>query len=420
MERTPTGEDKTPVESPPLEEEEAKVEGGSGPRNELDPALAFALDSFKTAVGQVRDAPPAEDEVEGWGLALSKAEPELVQRIAYEVGVDPALIFGRSPDDLKKTVLAFEVAARPRVKTDGELTRELLQQQFLELRAVRQEANERATAQDEKIAGLQEALVRTQAVAEDAQKRAEAAEKKKSRLKDDVESEEEEDDKSYVYHFDSKEKRADGSIALNPHQFPARPPLSSDKPHLFHNLASSPLGKELKDHASDKAWLEYVLLKSVLSFLWDALQYHRDFGRIFGSSSENAFAANQSLLNTYQAIYDLLSTQLALIQFETHQKSKNPTWKLTEEDKERFAHLAAATRTFGEKWGNEGDVPAFLFNACNKYSKTTSEKRLTELSKKDAKKPVSTTKGRQSAPRPNLTKNAKTAKKDAAAGGGVS
>ena len=57
-------------------------------------------------------------------------------------------------------------------------------------------------------------------IAEDAQKRAEAAEKKKSRLKDDVESEEEEDDKSYVYHFDSKEKRADGSIALNPHQFP--------------------------------------------------------------------------------------------------------------------------------------------------------------------------------------------------------
>lgn len=77
MERTPTGEDKTPVESPPLEGEEAKVEGGSGPRNELDPALAFALDSFKTAVGQVRDAPPAEDEVESWGLALSKAEPEL-------------------------------------------------------------------------------------------------------------------------------------------------------------------------------------------------------------------------------------------------------------------------------------------------------------------------------------------------------
>ena len=401
MERTPEPLGKGLEEVPPPEGELAKVAGGTVPRSELDPALGFVLDNFKAAVGLEGSVPTAE-EVESWALALEKCEPALLQKIAFDVGVDPASIFGTAPDVLKKTVLAWEVASRPVVKSDGELTRELLQQQFSELRAVREEAAARALVQDEKISGLQQALLRTQEVAESALKRAEAAEKKKGRARE-ASDEEEEDPKPYVYHFDSKEKRADGTVALNPHQFPPRPPLCPDKPHLFHNLASSPLGKELQAHASEKAWLEYVLLKSVLSFLWDALRYHRDFGRVFGSASEDAKDANESLLNSYQEIYDLLSTQLALIQFETHQKAKNPTWKLSDEDKERFAHLAAATRTFEEEWGSEGDVPAFLYKAARKYSKTTAEKRLTELSKKDAKKPYDGQK--KTAPRPNLNKN---------------
>ena len=167
MERTPEPLGKGLEEVPPPEGELAKVAGGTGPRSELDPALGFVLDNFKAAVGLEGSVPTAE-EVESWALALEKCEPALLQKIAFDVGVDPASIFGAAPDELKHTVLAWEVSSRPVVKTDGELTRELLQQQFSELRAVREEAAARALVQDEKISGLQQALLRTQEVAESA------------------------------------------------------------------------------------------------------------------------------------------------------------------------------------------------------------------------------------------------------------
>ena len=106
MERTPEPLGKGLEEVPPPEGELAKVAGGTVPRSELDPALGFVLDNFKAAVGLEGSVPTAE-EVESWALALEKCEPALLQKIAFDVGVDPASIFGTAPDVLKKTVLVL-------------------------------------------------------------------------------------------------------------------------------------------------------------------------------------------------------------------------------------------------------------------------------------------------------------------------
>ena len=415
MERTPPGDDKKPGEEPkdkelplpqvaegqvPAEQGGYRGYGTSPTQSESD---LFA--EYQAAVG-APSAPPADDVIEGWKLRLGKSEPALLQVLAHKVGIELISTIGQNAEQLTRTLLAFEVTSRPKVQTADEANTALITQLLQEVQLSRAESAASAKASAEQIEGLQARVVKAEELAEAAGKRADRLAARKSSADDS----EEEDGRNFVTHYDSKIPRADASVVINPHQNPPRPVLCKDKPHLFHNLAESVAGRELKKHSSEEAWLEYTVLKSSLSFFWDANQYLEDFTPLFGSPSPVAKQALECLKNSYAETYDLLSTQLNLIQWKVHQKSKNPTWKLTEDDKERFEYISAGQKTFEEEFGAEGDTPEWLYKRAVKYSKDLRKNRLTQLSKNDAKKPFKST-----APAPPIK-----AKKGNGGGGGAS
>ena len=63
---------------------------------------------------------------------------------------------------------------------------------------------------------------------------------------------------------------------------PPRLPGTSEKSHLLAELEGSPLGKILKEKAAPEARSEYVVLKSVISYLWDSIRFLKDWQKQFG------------------------------------------------------------------------------------------------------------------------------------------
>jgi hypothetical protein len=129
-------------------------------------------------------------------------------------------------------------------------------------------------------------------------------------------------------------------VAFNPHQDPPRKPRSSLRPHILEGIFNSDCGKEIVKHSSKEGQGEYALLKSSLSYLWDARQYFGDWSPAFGTNPA-ASEAVEAIGNTLEGVYDLLNARLVLINLKTKKKSTNPTYALTAADQELLDELDA-------------------------------------------------------------------------------
>lgn len=349
-------------------------------------AVRAKVEDFVEAVGK-GGAPPSSEQISAWRSALVQCEKlqlcELIDELQLEVSLNTAI--ASSVEVLVDLLLEHEVAKRPPPPPDeAEETKALLRailekqvEQSNELRATRADL----LAVQETNAALAAELRITKV---ELHKKAVAggwAAGGAPKLDADDPFSDPDDGKSYVSHYDSDKPKADGSVSFNPHQVPPRRKGASVKPHLLVDLETTGCGETLKAKASKEAFQEFRVLKSALSYLWDAKEYLSEWARPFGTN-DNSKLAVETLANSLNAIYDILNSQKVLIEIKTKLKSDNPgSYSLSPENVDLLKALELKGSTFNDAFGIEGDTPDLLFNFLGTYEKKRRAASLQHLTK---------------------------------------
>jgi hypothetical protein len=361
-----------------------------------------AVADLSSALG--KEAAPASGRVSSWraGLLTLSQSLDVDDVGAFGSVIEAAGLrvpWGTPPATVVDLVLAEEVSLRPPPPPppESEIARLLRLQdekRSAEFAAFAERQEQAATAAAAAAAAAQASLaeryelLEQTAVAQQAELKAlkgKLAAKERGGNEEDP-WEFDDDPGPYVPHYRKEEPDDDGVVRWNPHQKPPRPPGCSVKPHLLPNLDESKLGKALKEHGAPEAWQEYVVDKSVLTYLWDSICFLKQWTYLFGGgSSPEAPAAAEALLNSLQEIYQILNVQLTIISIRTHAKAENKAgWKLDEVTRARLEVIETSRKSFQERYGVESsDVPIAIYNELARYEKQVRTAKFNAAAKKE-------------------------------------